>query len=419
MTSRKSSAQTSGSKKKAASKKAASKKAATKKTATRASKKSAAKKAPAAKKSAAKKAPAAKKSAAKKAPAAKKSAAKKAPAAKKSAAKKAPAAKKSAAKKAPAAKKSAAKKAPAAKATSTRKRASKAAGAKSAAATQTGLASSTVQLAPRSTTIAPSIPIPVKEVPKAPTLEERARATQSRILSQSGEFLEHYDENFEMSWIYHDTALEGVVYTFEELTTAFRSDEVTVVDSSVMPIYDAIRRHKAAIAYVRETAKRKRNPIHIDTLKTIYSLLHPEEGDPKSVRYRRDIPQHRLYFHEYGAPDRIAYRVRQALERLQKSEDGDSGSILKRVGRAHYELVRIYPFQYASGKVARMFMSLLMMRAGLPPAIIHAAERQRYYDGLKSASAAQIVQMLENALDNSISSIDKLLDRHERRSARK
>ena len=111
-------------------------------------------------------------------------------------------------------------------------------------------------------------------------------------------------------------------------------------------------------------------------------------------------------------------RMRQAIERLQKSEDEDNGGILKRVGRAHYELVRIYPFQHASGKVARLFMNLLMIRAGLPPAIIHAAERQRYYDGLKSASAAQIVQMLENALDNSISSIDKLLDRHESRSAR-
>ena len=182
-----------------------------------------------------------------------------------------------------------------------------------------------------------------------------------------------------------------------------------------MPIYDAIRRHKAAIAYVRAATQKKRQAINIDILKTLYSLLHPEAGDPKSVRYRRDVPQHRLYFHEYGAPDKIAYRVRQVVDRVAKSEQNGSIGTLKIAARAHYDLVRIYPFASDSGKVARLFMNLLLMRAGLPPAIIHAAERQRYYDALKSNSALGIVQMLENALDNSLSSIEKMLDEHETR----
>ena len=216
-----------------------------------------------------------------------------------------------------------------------------------------------------------------------------------------------------MSWIYHDTALEGVVYTYEELTTAFRSDEVTVVDSSVMPIYDAIRRHKGAIEFIREQADKRRGPINVDLLKRIYVTLHPEEGDHKAIKYRRDIPQHRLYFHEYAPPDKIAYRVRQVIDWVNNSETKRNVAPLRIAAKAHYDLARSYPFSQDSGKVARLFMNYLLLRGGMPAAIIHATERQRYYEALKSPNATLLVNMLRDSVANAVSSIEKLLDEHE------
>ncbi len=273
-----------------------------------------------------------------------------------------------------------------------------------------------VELAPRSSVVAPTIPIPVKKVPRKPTLEERARKARRRIGQQSVEFRAGYDDNFAMSWIYHDSALEGVVYTFEELTAAFCSDEVTVVDSSVMPIYDAIRRHRIAIDFVRNAAEKKRAAISVDFLKDLYVILHPEEGEAKSVKYRRDTPQHRLYFHEYAAPDKIAYRVRQVIEWVNSPQAKKIAGVLRTAARAHYDLARTYPFQHDSGKVARLFMNFLLMRAGLPPAIVHATERQRYYEALKAPSAANLVKMLRDSVANALASIEKLLDEHETRT---
>lgn len=270
-----------------------------------------------------------------------------------------------------------------------------------------------VELTPRSSaSVLPTIPIPVKEVPRKPTLEERAKSIESRIQRQATEFRERFDEEFDMSWIYHDTALEGVVYTFEELTTAFRSDEVTVVDSSVMPIYDAIRRHKAAIQFVRDEAATK-SPLTVDTLRAIYLVLHPEEGDIKTLKYRRDVPQHRLYFHEYAAPDKIAYKVRNVVDWVNDPENVKNVGVLRVAAKAHYDLGRTYPFSQDSGKVARLFMNLILMRSGFPPAIIHATERQRYYEALKATNPANLVQMLRDSVDNAVSSIEKLLDEHE------
>ena len=55
-------------------------------------------------------------------------------------------------------------------------------------------------------------------------------------------------------------------------------------------------------------------------MKQIYLILHPEEGDIKTVKYRKDIPQHRLYFHEYAPPDKIAYKVRQIVDWINDPE---------------------------------------------------------------------------------------------------
>jgi Fic family protein len=216
-----------------------------------------------------------------------------------------------------------------------------------------------------------------------------------------------------MSWIYHDSALEGVVYTFEELTTAFQSEDLTLVDSSMVPVYESIRRHKQSIDFVRDAAEKRRVPISVDLVKKIYVILHPEEGDVKTVKYRRDIPQHRTYLHEYAAPDKIAYRVRSIVDWVNSPETRKNVGPLRIAAKAHYELARTYPFTHESCKVARMFMNLLLLRGGLPPAIVHAAERQRYYEALKAPTPASLVQMLRDAVDNALASIEKLLDEHE------
>lgn len=259
----------------------------------------------------------------------------------------------------------------------------------------------------------PSIPIPVKEVPKQLSLEQRAKRVEERISRQTDDFRKRYQESFEMSWIFHDSALEGVVYTFDELTTAFRSDEVTVVDSSLMPILDSIRRHRDAIEYVREAAQKQTPNISLDLVKKVYTILHPEEGDVKTVKYRRDVPQHRTYFHEYATPDKIAYKARAVIDWLNLPETQRNISPLGVAAKVHFDLVRVYPFPTDSGKVARLMMNLLLMRHGFPPAIIHSTERQRYYEALKSGTAADLVRMIRDSLGNALSSIEKVLDESE------
>jgi Fic/DOC family len=249
-------------------------------------------------------------------------------------------------------------------------------------------------------------PPPVVEPPA--TIEERYAKMQARLSQMNEEFRSSYEENFVMSWIHHDSALEGVVYTYEELRTAVNPNITVVPDSSLQSVCEEIRRHKQAIEVVRELGERKRQPATLDQLKRIYLTLHPEEGDLKTVRYRKEIPQHRMYFHEYAAPDKIPYKMRQVFDWLNGPEPKKLKSPLRVAARIHYDILRIFPFGKDSGKVARLFMNMLLLRADFPPAILHSTERQRYYEALKG-SPNIISNMVEAAIFNALQSIEKQL----------
>jgi Fic family protein len=244
------------------------------------------------------------------------------------------------------------------------------------------------------------------------TLEERVQKLEERLQKADPDFQRAYKENLDMSWIFHDSALEGTVYTPQELKGAIDPSAPIVTDSSIQPICEEIRRHREALEYIRDYAVKKRQPITIDVVKKIYLILHPEEGDIKTVKYRKDIPQHRLYFHEYAPPDKITYKVRQVIDWLNDPETRRTRSGVRIAARAHYDLLRVFPFTTDSGKVARLFMNLLLLRSGYPPAIVHSTERQRYYEALKGSSAT-MTQIVQESIENNLGSVEKLLDQYE------
>ena len=217
-----------------------------------------------------------------------------------------------------------------------------------------------------------------------------------------------------MSWIYHDTAIEGTVYTVQELRAAIDPTFQADVDSSIQPVVEEVRRHREALDFIRDQAVRRKQPITVDLVKKIYLILHPEEGDIKTVKYRKDIPQHRLYFHEYAAPDKITYKVRQIVDWINDPETKKTRTPVRLAARAHYDLLRVFPFATDSGKVARLLMNLLLLRSGYPPSIIHSTDRQRYYEALKGSSATMNV-IVQEAIDNNLASIEKLLESYETR----
>jgi Fic family protein len=215
-----------------------------------------------------------------------------------------------------------------------------------------------------------------------------------------------YRKRFDMSWIHHDNAIEGIVYEPSELVTALGGAPVT--DQARLPLYEEIRRFRDAIELIRRLAPDKAVAVDMELIKQLYCTLAPDEPDAK---YRKDMPLHRLYFHEIAAPDKIPAKMKQLFQWLESDDTQRTMHVTRIASRAHYMLLQVYPFPKHSGRVARLLMNLMLLRENYPPAILHSTDRQRYYEALRQSpeAASNIAhEALENSLHSAIHYFQRL-----------
>src|SRR5512144_823731 len=105
----------------------------------------------------------------------------------------------------------------------------------------------------------------------------------------SSALVDEFERRLEISWIYHDSALEGVVLSYSEIKAAI--DKKIISDVSLIPSYEEIKAFNAAIEWSREHAANKKKPINLETVRKLYSILTPDEV-AKGIPYRKDNPLH-------------------------------------------------------------------------------------------------------------------------------
>jgi Fic family protein len=223
---------------------------------------------------------------------------------------------------------------------------------------------------------------------------EDARELMRERPAEAKRFLELYD----LSWVYHENALEGMVLTHAELRHALEPNGV--VDSSMVHTNQEIRNQRAAIQFVKEEARSKATKYNLSLVKSIFEILYQGLPNRLPVAFRRDMPLHRTYFHDIVQPVLIQPGLEQLFDFMASEEFGRMHPI-KQATHSHHRFMEIFPFSDLSGKVGRMMMNLILIRAGYTPVIVHSIDRQKYYEGLR-LPATQFGQVILDAMDNSL-----------------
>jgi len=238
-------------------------------------------------------------------------------------------------------------------------------------------------------------------------LDAKMDVLRNKLASFPSNIIKDYQDRLDVSWIFHDNALEGVVLSYSELKAAI--DQRIISDVTLIPMYEEVRNHKLAVDFVREAhaATKKPVPIDLELVRKLYALLTPEAA-AKGYPYRRENPLHRLYYHEIAPPEKISYKMRKLGEWLESEEFRDLHPIT-RATKAHFRVLTTYPWTKNSGKVARLLMNFMLIRHGYLPAVIHSIERQRYYEVLRAENDGLLNLVIES-LENSIETTNKFLD---------
>ncbi|MBN2495971.1 MAG: Fic family protein [Deltaproteobacteria bacterium] len=211
-----------------------------------------------------------------------------------------------------------------------------------------------------------------------------------------------FDEKFEVSWIFHENALEGAVLDIFDLKAAL--DHATVGDGILIPTYQRIRNHKNAIEKTRKFATDSKRMPTLAFIKALHiALSHGLQGQTGGT-YRKDIPIHRTYFHEILDPGKISYAMNKMVRGFKGKEFKQLHPI-HQAAEVHFRFMRIFPFDIDNGKVARLLMNLFTIRAGYYPIILPDVERQHYYEALRTSAGDLrnlIVGCMERQLDQAL-----------------
>jgi hypothetical protein len=116
------------------------------------------------------------------------------------------------------------------------------------------------------------------------TIEEKSKRLREALQMKRPQ-VQDFLEKFEMSWVYHDNALEGTVYQPSELVAALHPGAVAA-EASLLPIVWEIRNHKSALDYIRDEARnsKKHAAVTITLVKRVHDLVAGSTAEAQAAR---------------------------------------------------------------------------------------------------------------------------------------
>jgi Fic family protein len=199
-------------------------------------------------------------------------------------------------------------------------------------------------------------------------------------------------EKLKMEWTYDSNAIEGSTLTLGD-TIFFLREGLTVEGKPLKDFLDA-RNHIDAIDFLYDVISDER-PITEGLIKEINALLL------KGIEYtkKKATPGHYKKtlstviqldgtIHEYTDPLHVTTEMEKLVSWINENIDKEHGLITGAV--AHYNLVRIHPFDDGNGRGARLLMNLIFIKKRLPPAVIRNKRRRLYLDTLAKADKGDL-----------------------------
>jgi len=205
---------------------------------------------------------------------------------------------------------------------------------------------------------------------------------------------------------YHSTALEGNTLVLEEVETLLSEGrvsgdkeiaqylEVTGYATAAKWVYAQAATGSEWAADGALTLTEVRH-VHELALGPVWSVApHPNavaEETPGSFR------RHEIRAFPKGMKPPSWVEVPAALaEWVAGSPALDTSSHpMEDLARAHVAFEQIHPFLDGNGRTGRLLTNLMLVRAGLPPAVIFTRDRERYLTALRRADAGDVGALAE------------------------
>lgn len=223
-------------------------------------------------------------------------------------------------------------------------------------------------------------------------------------------------------WTYHSNTIEGSTLSRGE-THFFLTEGLTVEGKPFKDFVDA-KNHAEAIDYLFAVVADKQ-PISEGLIKDINALLlrgvesTPAKNEFGQLVQKKAHPgQYKVLPNHVEQPDGTIHRyvepiyVKDQMETLISWVNTaiEHSHPIHVAAVAHYNLVRIHPFDDGNGRGARILMNLILLKSGYFPAVIRVETKRRYLEALTGADRGDLMPFIDFVADATLTTQQSVLD---------
>jgi Fic family protein len=216
--------------------------------------------------------------------------------------------------------------------------------------------------------------------------------------------------------VHHSTALEGNTLFLEQVETLLEEDRA--VGNADFKEYLEVQGYADAAKWVYDQAMapvnwKEATPVSLSEIRYVHELAlgpvwlvapHPHatpEESPGNFR-RHEI---RSFPGGMTPPSWVAIPAALAEWVSSLSELDAAAVLIEQLADVHARFERIHPFLDGNGRVGRLILNLMLVRAGYPPAVIVKRDREKYLSALRKADDGDpgpLGEMLARAVTTNI-----------------
>ncbi|MBU2579255.1 Fic family protein [Patescibacteria group bacterium] len=210
-------------------------------------------------------------------------------------------------------------------------------------------------------------------------------------------------DNFILKLTYHSNRIEGSTLT-EKDTAAILFNNVALRDKSLTEQLEA-KNHQTALNYLFAHIAKKGNLNEQLVLKLHSILMNSLRADAGVYRC------HAVRILDANLPTANYLKIPNLISGIIKTATKKTNDIIALSALTHSRFEQIHPFSDGNGRIGRIFMCAMLLKANMAPAIIKQEQKQLYYTFLYKAQTKNDHSLLENFLCDAVMDGFKILER--------
>jgi Fic family protein len=231
------------------------------------------------------------------------------------------------------------------------------------------------------------------------------------------------DKKNRLEFNYNSNHMEGNTLTYSETELLLLFDDTK--GSHTLREYEEMKAHDVAYQMIHDWSKKDRSLTQSD-IKALNQVIlvrpfykEAMTSDGQNTRRLIDIGVYKKHpnsvrlangeVFEYTSPIDTPIKMGELIDWLNGALAKSDLDAVVIAARLHYDFVRIHPFDDGNGRISRLLMNYVLLRADLPPIVIKSKGKADYLRALNRADAGDFEAFINYTTDQLCWSLDLYL----------